>query len=79
MVLQTQDDMGVTYVIGAVEPPAGFDGDVHAALETLWNEWWESFDTDSSGNLPDSDSEFISYLVEKGWKEMDSPEVHTFE
>ena len=69
-VKQTGED---DYIIGTVTPPATIpDDDIDAALDRLWEEWREAEPT------PDTDSEFVAWLVGKGWREVESYGQHTF-
>lgn len=69
-VKQTGED---DYIIGTVTPLATIpDDDIDAALDRLWEEWREAEPT------PDTDSEFVTWLVAKGWREVESYGQHTF-
>lgn len=80
------------YLLGIVEPPtvngksvfykdehwrgiksgAGVPFNIHDALNELWSEWRDA------EIHPDTDSEFIEWLVEKkNWKQHPSPVLHT--
>lgn len=68
-----QEGEAEAYIIGTVTPPATVaDDDTDAALDALWEEWREEEPT------PDADSEFVAWLVEKGWREVESYGQHTF-
>ena len=70
MVQQSDEE---AYIIGTVTPPATLpDDDTDAALDELWAEWREAEPT------PDADSEFVAWLVAKGWREVESHGQHTF-
>ena len=61
------------YIIGTVTAPTTIpDDDIDAALDRLWEEWREAEPT------PDTDSEFVTWLVAKGWREVESYGQHTF-
>jgi hypothetical protein len=79
-----------TITIGTVEPPTinnlpiyqldGYLGqkaangewiNIHDALDSLWHEFCQE--------QPDSDSEFIVFLTNRGWREFNSSIDHTFE
>ncbi len=70
LVQQSGED---AYIIGNVTPPASIPDDkLDAALDGLWAEWREEEPT------PDCDSEFVTWLVGKGWHEVESYGQHTF-
>lgn len=61
------------FTIGIVTAPVGITADnVDAELDRLWREWREA------DPEPDSDSEFVLFLTECGWKEIESYAAHTF-
>lgn len=67
--ITVKQDGEAPYAIGAVLPPdelladtrAGEPGFWHAVVLTLWQEWREAVPH------PDSDSQFIDWLQERGW------------
>jgi hypothetical protein len=71
------------YIIGTVRPPAdkySFDPDtigqshnIHYALDMLWRQWREEVP------IPDADSEFVKWLIDRGWTELSTEPWHTFE
>jgi hypothetical protein len=55
---------GDGYSIGSVVAPAYMtDNDVRVSVDYLWNMWREEVPH------PDSDSDFILWLIQKGWQE----------
>ena len=55
----TDDRDGNRYHIGTVRVNDGVDMD-DANFEALWEEWRGSFD----GDMPDTDSQFVDWLIE---------------
>ncbi len=71
-VIQEQMDDGL-YTLGVVKGPP------HENLDQLWDDWWATFDLELDG--PDSDSEFITYLLSLPHFELadETIIIHTFE
>jgi hypothetical protein len=78
-VKQDGEDEGeqVQYAIGVVSPPAIMENWSDEKLEKQIDEEWTAWH--KSEPYPDSDSQFIEWLTERGWKEEDMPLVHVIE